>query len=175
MPEEVSDRGGSRGDPELDEEEEPVEIVELTATVQALDCGSGWLKAIIKMNGQAYTVQKNITVTGCRGDSPSGGQESIPNYVSAYPNPASKTLHIDIDREAYAAFLLAQDPSGGKMAKHATFRISLYNDFGQLQLQTTTHGHTHLNTSKLPKGLYFLHVHDGSENKPLVQKIQINH
>ena len=151
--------------------------MELPVTVYALDCGSGWLKATIKLRNQVYTVQKNITVTGCRGGSSSGSEESTPGYVSVYPNPTSKTLHIDIDREAYTAFLLAQGKPGNNSGKQAApvFEISLYDDLGQLKLQTATQSHTRLDVSKLPDGLYVVSVHDGSENKPVVQKIQIKH
>jgi hypothetical protein len=84
------------------------------------------------------------------------------SYASAYPNPASGILNIEIDGQAFARSVKS-DP---------VFDIRLYNGQGNLLRQKKiSGGKTEFNVSSLPAGIYYLHVYDGVSDKPDMRQI----
>lgn len=93
------------------------------------------------------------------------------DYYSAYPNPVSDILNIEIDTKAY-------NRSTGKesVSSETIFDILLYNGQGNLLRNTTTGGEkATLNVSDLLNGIYYLHLRDGKNSKPLVKQIIVQH
>ena len=89
----------------------------------------------------------------------------------AYPSPANDVLYIDIDHQAILAKYAAR-----KTANNPTYNIRLYNTSGTLVIQTiTSNNKTQLNTSKIPDGIYFIHLFDGIDSNPEVKQILIRH
>jgi hypothetical protein len=102
--------------------------------------------------------------------------------MSAYPNPVSSVLNVDLEElgAASGAFSTAGSSvsgSGGISRATPVYTISLYSVMGALTLQTTTNdpGNIQLNVGSLPSGIYTLHVHDGTDSPPLTQHIVISH
>jgi hypothetical protein len=102
--------------------------------------------------------------------------------MSAYPNPVSGVLNVDLEEletESTALSTSGSSVSGiGAVSKaKPVFTIRLYSAMGALVLQTTASdlGNIQLDVSSLPDGIYTLHVHDGSENPPVTQHIVIAH
>jgi hypothetical protein len=101
--------------------------------------------------------------------------------MSAYPNPVSDILTVDItvDQEALSATLATAQLQGGfssTLSQNPTFQIKLYNSAGTLVKQTISQaGPVTLDVSSLPSGTYFLQVYDGTQSEPLTQTIIVSH
>jgi hypothetical protein len=96
------------------------------------------------------------------------------SVASAYPHPASDILNIEFDREALAQ---VQALSSAKpVSREAVFDIRLYDGQGNLLRQQETEGSkVQFNVSSLPNGIYYLHIYDGSGEKPQINQIIVNH
>jgi hypothetical protein len=103
--------------------------------------------------------------------------------LSAYPNPVSGVLNVQIEELETASsttsgFSSSSSSSGGSIGRaQPVYTISLYSITGTLALQTTASdpGTVQLNVGNLPGGNYTLHVHDGTETPPVTQQIVIAH
>jgi hypothetical protein len=103
--------------------------------------------------------------------------------MSAGPNPVSDVLSVLIEEDAAALALFetaGATVSGAGTAARAkpVYTIRLYSIMGgapALQISANEAGTVQLNVSSLPGGIYVLHVHDGTENPPLTQRIVISH
>jgi hypothetical protein len=102
--------------------------------------------------------------------------------MSAYPNPVSSVLNVDLEElEAESGALSTAgsslSSSGGISRATPVYTISLYSVMGVLTLQTAANGmgNIQLNVGSLPSGIYTLHVHDGTDSPPLTQHIVISH
>jgi hypothetical protein len=102
--------------------------------------------------------------------------------MSAYPNPVSGTLNVQIEEpETESAALSTSGSSvsgsGGVGRVTPVYTIRLYNASGMPALQTTASdpGTVQLDVGSLPDGIYTLHVSDGSQDPPLTQHIVISH
>jgi hypothetical protein len=92
--------------------------------------------------------------------------------VSAYPNPATSVLNIEID------LTLAKAPGQAKAASRQApaYDIRLYDGQGNLlRQQKTGSGTVQFNVSNLTNGIYYLHVYDGVSAKPDMQQIVVEH
>ena len=97
-------------------------------------------------------------------------------YSMAYPNPASNTLNIEIDQEAYTqAKSLEQTATDAKqLKKEPAYDFRLYDKQGNIVLRAQNKGGTvQFNVSNLPAGIYYLHVYDGISEKPEIQQIMV--
>jgi hypothetical protein len=117
---------------------------------------------------------------------PGGAFQHVPTFpanITEYdsplnPNPTGNTLNIEIDAEAYAlAQASAVAVTDAKSIKQAvTFDVRLYDGQGIMQRRTTSKGEkVEFSVANLPNGIYFLHVYDGVNEKPEVQKIIVEH
>jgi hypothetical protein len=100
------------------------------------------------------------------------------SYVSSYPNPVSDILQIEIDRQAIARVeALRQTTTDGKSLKiDPTYDIRLYDGQGNLLRRTATKGgKVEFNVAGLTAGIYYLHIYDGTGNKPEVRQIVVQH
>jgi hypothetical protein len=95
------------------------------------------------------------------------------SYASAYPNPASGILNIEIDGQAFARSReSAVDARSVK--SDPVFDIRLYDGQGNLLRQKKiSGGKTEFNVSSLPAGIYYLHVYDGVSDKPDMRQIVV--
>jgi subtilisin family serine protease len=112
---------------------------------------------------------------GSKGISATGYGSS---YVSSYPNPVSDILQIEIDQQAIArAEALRQTTTDGKSLKiDPTYDIRLYDGQGNLLRRTATKGgKVEFNVAGLTAGIYYLHIYDGTGNKPEVRQIVVEH
>ena len=93
-----------------------------------------------------------------------------PSYLTAYPNPVSDVLYVEIDVDM---FLQLQPPQiSGSAPTDVVFDVRLYDGQGNLLRQIFTKGNTEqFNVSNLPAGLYYLHVYDGISDKPEIKQI----
>ena len=155
--------------------DEPEEEYELTASVRAIGCGAGWIKAHVVINGHTLTVTKNINVVNCSKGANSKNLVESFNYVSSYPNPVSNILNVKIDMDIYAAYKLQKQVSSNAVKQSKpVFQILLYSSLGNLVLRTTTTtDQAQLSVSQLPPGNYVLHVSDGSGDKPSTQQVLV--
>jgi len=86
------------------------------------------------------------------------------NKSSAYPNPVSDILNVELYQSRQAA--------GGNLA----YDIRLYNMQGNLVRQTTTQGsRVQFDVSGLRDGTYFLHIYDGMNSKPEMTTVIVKH
>jgi len=93
------------------------------------------------------------------------------SHFQAYPSPANDILYIDIDQQAILAKYTAS-----KTVKDPAYDIRVYNTSGALAIQTTTaNSKVQLNVSKIPDGIYFIHVFDGIDSNPEVKQVIIKH
>ncbi|MDR1557275.1 MAG: T9SS type A sorting domain-containing protein [Tannerellaceae bacterium] len=102
--------------------------------------------------------------------------------MSAYPNPVSGVLNVDLEEldaasEAFSTSGSSVSGSGGISRARPVYTISLYSVMGMLALQTVTNnpGNIQLDVSSLPSGIYTLRVHDGTDSPPVTQQIVISH
>jgi hypothetical protein len=101
---------------------------------------------------------------------------SSPSAVTAYPNPASGILNIEIDGQAFAQSRAAVQPVAdtGHVLEQITFDVRLYNRQGDLLRQSNTQGGTvQWSVSGLPSGIYYLHVYDGQNDIPEMRQIVV--
>lgn len=99
-------------------------------------------------------------------------------YSSAYPNPASNILNVEIDQDAYAnSKVSAQKVTNVKtLPSTVTYDIRLYDNMGNMLRRTTTKGgKVEFNVANLPNGIYVLHIYDGSGDKPDMRQIVVEH
>lgn len=99
-------------------------------------------------------------------------------YFSSYPNPASDILNIEIDTQAATqAQSLRQTTTNGKLLKtDPTYDIRLYDGQGNLLRNAKTKGgKVEFNVTNLPNGIYYLHFYDGTDNKPEMRQIVVQH
>jgi hypothetical protein len=99
---------------------------------------------------------------------------SYSSYSSAYPNPVSGILNIDVNRETESL----QKKSVASAGCEFSLDIRLYDSRGNLQRQATSKGEKVVfNISNLPNGLYILHVYDGAQDQenPETHKIIVKH
>ena len=99
-------------------------------------------------------------------------------YYVAYPNPASNTLNIEIDREAIAqAKAMEQTTTGAKrLNTDPVYDIRLYDGQGKLLRNAKARdGKIEFNVSNLPNGIYYLHIYDGVSDKPDMRQIIVEH
>ena len=130
---------------------------DLTGTVTAV---SGGKTFYVNISSCGYDVY---------GKSSGGG-----SYVTAYPNPASGILTVEID-EVMAAEIRAQSAFKTSTAT-PNFDVRLYNMSGILVHNAKTKGgNITFDVSTLPNGNYFLHVYDGIIPSPEVLKIIVKH
>lgn len=100
------------------------------------------------------------------------------SYYSAYPNPASNVLNIEIDQEAITqAKSMEQTATGAKQISiQPTYDIRLYDGQGNLlQRATTKGGKVEFNVANLSNGIYYLHIYDGVNEKPKMRQIMVEH
>ena len=77
---------------------------------------------------------------------------------TAYPNPVNDILTVEIENQA------------------ANYDIRLYDINGAIRRQATSKGNNvEFNVSNLPNGIYSLHIYDGTNNKPEMQTIIVQH
>jgi hypothetical protein len=116
-----------------------------------------WVRA---RNGCGWSSEKQI------------GTLSSSSYytVSAYPNPVLDVLNLLIEEE--------ETTGSSRTGVKPVYTIHLYSIMGGtpvLQTSANEAGTVQLNVGNLPNGIYVLHVHDGTENPPLTQRIVISH
>jgi hypothetical protein len=98
--------------------------------------------------------------------------------ASSYPNPASNILNIEIDQQAISRVkALEQTTTGGKQLKiDPAYDIRLYDGQGNLLRNAKTKGGTvQFNVANLANGIYYLHIYDGTGNKPEMRQIVVEH
>jgi hypothetical protein len=96
--------------------------------------------------------------------------------VSAYPNPASTTLNIEIDAQALAQSSAPATTSGKQLKQDKTYDIRLYDNQGTLLRNAKTKGgNIQFNVAGLPDGIYYLHIYDGVSGKPEIRQIVVEH
>ena len=84
----------------------------------------------------------------------------------AFPTPASDVLNIE----------LVQTEDAKANGKNLTYDVRLYDGYGNLLLQEFSKGGTvEFNVSKLPVGIYYLHIYDGVNEKPAIHQIMVEH
>ncbi len=97
---------------------------------------------------------------------------------TAYPNPASNILNIEIDAQAIAqAKALQPATTGGKQFKiNPTYDVRLYDNQGNLLRNAKTKGGSvQFNVANLLNGIYYLHIYDGVSKKPQMRQIIVEH
>ena len=86
-----------------------------------------------------------------------------------YPNPVDDVLYVDLD--AFAA----ANPALSSSAR-INYDVRLYDGQGNmLQQQRAGGGTVKFDVSSLPNGIYYLHIYDGVNNAPEIQKIIVQH
>jgi hypothetical protein len=96
--------------------------------------------------------------------------------VSAYPNPVFDILHIDINADRAVQNGLLQDGiTGGKRMQTSApvYDVRLYDGQGNLLRQKKTGGQAEFSVANLTSGIYYLHVYDGSGEKPEIRQIVV--
>ena len=99
---------------------------------------------------------------------------------SAYPNPTSSTLNVELNRQHYSeaqAQAFRDKYTGGKATRQSpTYDIRLYDGQGNMLRQTFTKGNkVEFNVANLPNGIYYLHIYDGVSEKPEIRQIMVRH
>ena len=91
--------------------------------------------------------------------------------MNAYPNPASNILNIELNPDTSNKSF-----SDNIKSSHQNFDIYLYDDKGSMLRHAKSNGeNVQLNVSTLPNGFYYLHIYDGSGEKPVMQQIIVEH
>ena len=120
---------------------------------------------------KVYTLKATITRAGCTATQPTKSITVLPEhgYISSYPNPASNTLNIEVDRIAYER---SQPLAQSKI--DPIFDIRLYDGQGNLLRNAKVKdGKVEFNVSNLTTGIYYLHVYDGVNEKPEMRQIVV--
>jgi Zn-dependent metalloprotease len=121
---------------------------------------------------QGYPDILDIHVTGA------GYYSYSASYSMSYPNPTSNILNIEIDAQAITRVkALEQTTTGGKQLKiDPAYDIRLYDGQGNLLRNAKTKGGTvQFNVANLANGIYYLHIYDGTGNKPEMRQIVVEH
>jgi len=139
-----------------------------------------WITASApNLSGTVTAVVSGLTTftlnfSSCDYDVYGRGPSGSSSYVTAYPNPTSSILTIEID-EVMAAQIRAQSNFKTNAAT-PNFDVRLYDASGVLVRNTQTKGgKVTFDVSALPNGFYYLHVYDGVIPSPEVLKIVVNH
>ena len=83
-----------------------------------------------------------------------------------YPNPVDDILYVEVGSNA--------DPNARNAA--LTYDIRLYDGRGIPVLQKNANGGTvQLDVSRLPDGIYYLHIYDGVSSTPEMHQIIVKH
>jgi hypothetical protein len=91
--------------------------------------------------------------------------------LDSYPNPVSDILNIEITHKTPET----QSKQVLNRILNKRYDIRLYTIHGNLVHQTTGgDGKTMIDVSKLPNGIYMLHVYDGN-SEPLMRQIIVGH
>jgi Zn-dependent metalloprotease len=139
-------------------------------TFRATAEGNAWVRISASSSDDAVPAQLSVYAS------------MSPVPVTAYPNPASSILNIEIDGAAVAARLVQESGlspvTGGKQLrqeKERTFDIRLYDGQGNLLRQAKTRGGTvQWSVANLPAGIYYLHIYDGLSDKPEMRQIVVD-
>ena len=124
--------------------------------------------------GSNYDCHSNYNCYDYNDNSASSYSQSK-NYILAYPNPAGNILYIEIDA-LKAIQSMQSNISNRNTQSDLVFDIRLYDGQGNLLRQTTVKdGKTEFNINNLPNGIYYLHVHDGVNDKPELRQILVEH
>ena len=98
--------------------------------------------------------------------SSSSSSTSSRSTITAYPNPVSGILTVEIEP--------AQRSSAGIIDADITYDVRLYDRQGNILRQTKTKdGNIDFNVYNLPVGVYYLHVHDGVSAVPEMRRIVV--
>ena len=77
---------------------------------------------------------------------------------TVYPNPVDDILTVEIEKQS------------------ANYNIRLYDINGAIRRQATSKGsNVEFNVSNLPNGIYSLHIYDGTNNRPEMRTIMVQH
>jgi len=111
---------------------------------------------------------------------PAGGYSSpVATYaVTAYPNPASSIVNIEIKGSEIATSDSTQaNIASSTQNKTGDFRIRLYDEHGNLMHHTTTKkgDRAHFSVAHLINGIYYLNVYDETTGKTEKQLIIVSH
>jgi len=147
------------------------DVVSYTAT-------SCTLKALLNdgLNGAvvAFTpggvVSKTIYATCAKGGS-DGNNINLDAYVTAFPNPVSTSLYVEIDAAAHV-----KDLQSKSARTTPTYEIFLYDRLGDMvRQQKTKDGRVEFNISNLTNGVYYLLVFDELGSTPATRQIVVEH
>ena len=107
-----------------------------------------------------------------------GNERSCDCKTTVYPNPASHTLNIEIDQEAFTqAKSIEQATTDTKqLKKEPAYDFRLYDKQGNIVLRAQNKGGSaQFNVSNLPNGIYYLHIYDGVNSEPEIHQIMVQH
>ena len=130
-------------------------------TVIPLCLGGGTFKATaVNSCGASQPITMHLTIKSPTGG---GGKIELPGLDPGggllsppYPNPVSDILTIDIKEDS----------------TNLNFDVRLYDGMGNILRQQQTQGGTvQFNVSSLRDGIYYLHIYDGVNDQPEIQKI----
>ena len=99
-------------------------------------------------------------------------------YVSAYPNPVSNTLSVEIREDSDGQKLTNEFTVNDTKFTRAepTYNIRLFDSQGNMVRQfSSKEQKVEINVSNLKNGFYYLHVHDDSGNKAETKTIIVKH
>ncbi len=124
------------------------------------------------ITGQSHTAYANVKCRTCEFDGYAGGKSSS----IAYPNPVSNILNIDLDQTVAQANALESVTGAKQLKQDKTFDVRLYDSQGNLlRYKKTKGGKVEFSVSNLPNGVYFLHIYDGTNEKPEIRQIVVEH
>ena len=112
--------------------------------------------------------------------SPSGANSSTaPTFTaSAYPNPVSSSLNIEIEGNAPATTDNVQtNTSSVSQNKTDDFKISLYDEHGKIvhHAKAKKGNKAHFSVAHLKNGIYYLNIYDETTGKTEKQQIIVKH
>ena len=144
-----------------------VSYTSTSCTVQAT-ANDGTSGAVIALFAASGAITKPLIATCGKGGN--GEEPKLDAYVTAYPNPSSDILNIEIDAAAHALELQSKN-----ITTVPTYEVRLLDNQAISRHQTSTKGGTvQFNLSILPIGVYYLLVHDGI-SAPLLRQIVVEH
>jgi len=152
--------------------------VDVTATYVAPAYPGQGKSYILEMwSGNTIVAYQGITVLNATlklGPKLAGPEDIV---LSAYPNPASTLLTIEITQKAIAETQSKQTINDVILLKtEPTYDIRLYNSHGHLLRHATSKGGSvQFDVSHLHNGTYYLHVYDGVSDKPEIRQIVLKH